>query len=293
MGHGLWHFYRVENPEHPLPRALEANMPAAAPTRSTMKLILSVGPVVLPLDVFSSTEESATRRSTYVNDAGTLHKAGMVPYDTITGAITSRDQLVMCVETIEGDLVEVNDAEMQALLASENGTCTFIGFIPQESFDYSVESLYQVRPQKAKGKVNPYEKPFMLVMAAMEASKSIALLSFVARGKTKYAAMGPDGSFVTLRFDEEVREDRPWPAATVSPEELTLGVTLLEKLTLDAPPVFHDEDSTKIADYALAKAKATAAGETVEIQTHVDTVAPADDLLALLTKSIAEMGDKK
>lgn len=261
-------------------------MPTDAPSRSTMKLTLTIGVIPLALDVFSAVEESAVKRATYVRDGDVLHKGGLIPYDTVTGKTVTRDQLLLCIETPEGDLVEVTDDELQQLLVSENGICKFIGFIPVEQFNYSTEKPYQVRPQKVKTKVNPYEKPFALVMESMQRTSTIALLSFVSRGKTRYAAIASDGSMCTLRFDEEVRAQRPMPSVELGKQELDLGKLLVEKLTLGVPPVLHDEDSATVMDYALRKAKTQAAGETIVIAPPADAPAGGGDLMALLSASV-------
>lgn len=262
-------------------------MPANAPSRSTLKLTLTIGMIPLALDVFSAVEESNISRSMYVKDGGVLHKCGMTTYDTVTGKNIEKSDVTKCVETPEGVLVEISDDELQALLASENGTCTFLGFLPQEKFDYSTEKPYQVRPQKVKTKANPYEKPFVLIMDAMRETETVALLSFVNRGKTRYAAIDCDGRLATLRFDEEVREERPMPTAVLSDQERAMGVTFIDTFKLDEAPVFHDEDSGKLMQFAVDKAKTLAEGGEVVIPTADAPVAESGgDLMALLAQSV-------
>jgi DNA end-binding protein Ku len=254
-----------------------------------MKLVLTIGMIPLALDVYSAVEESNLSRSMYVKDNGTLHKVGMTTYDTITGKNVERTDIIKCLETPEGELVEVSDDEIQALLVSENGTCTFLGFLPRDQFDYSTEKPYQVRPQKIKAKVNPYEKPFALIMQAMEATDTVALLSFVNRGKTRYAGLDHNGTMATLRFDEEVRAERPLPEVALSDQEKAMGVTFIDTFKLDEAPVFHDDDSAKLMQFAVDKAKALAEGGEVVIPVADETTAaPADDLMALLQASVKQ-----
>jgi len=264
-------------------------MPAPAPGKATMKLTLTIGMIPLALDVFSAVEESNISRSMYVKDGGTLHKVGMTTYDTVTGKNVERSDVIKCVETPEGDLVEVSDDELQAMLASENGTCSFLGFLPQDQFDYSTEKPYQVRPQRAKTKQNPYEKPFVLIMEAMRETSTVALLSFVSRGKTRYAAIDCDGHLATLRFDEEVRAERPMPTVTLTAQEKAMGVSFIDNFKVDEAPVFHDDDSERLMQFAVQKVKTLAEGGEVVIPT-VESAAPAagDDLMALMAASLQQ-----
>lgn len=268
-------------------------MPTTAPSRSTMKLTLTIGMLPLALDVFSAVEDSAVSRSMYcrAND-GTLHKVGVTTYDQITGVNVNADQVVKCVQTPEENLVEVTDEEMQQLLSADNGTCRFIGFLKTDTFlrAYSVEKPYQVRPQKTKTKVNPYEKPFALVMESMRRRECVAMMSFVSRGRTRYAAITAEGMMFTVRFDEEVRELRPLPTAEFSDQELSMGGMLIDTFVIpgDVPPVFSDDDSSKIMTFAMEKAKTLAEGGEVKLpNAQTPTDAPGGDLMAMLAASVA------
>lgn len=264
-------------------------MPAPAPSRSTMKLTITIGMIPIAVDVFSATEDSNVSRSMYVRAGDSLHKVGQKTYDTITGVTLERSDTIKCVELDDGALVEVSDDEIQALLASENGTCNFIGFLDWGTFTdrYSIEGTYQIRAQKAKTKQNPFEKPFALLCAALQRKNVVGLLSYVNRGKTRYAAITADAAMYSLRFDEEIREQRPIPEVTLSEAELGLADQLVEAFTVTDAPVFSDEDSQKVLDFAAEKAKTLAAGGEVVIPTADAPVADAGgDLMALLAASI-------
>lgn len=268
-------------------------MPTTAPSRSTIKLTLTIGLLPLALDVFSAVEDSAVGRSMWCRASdGSLHKVGVTTYDQITGVNVNADQIVKCVQTPEENLVEVTDEEMQQLLSADNGTCRFIGFLKTDTFlsAYSVEKPYQVRPQKTKTKVNPYEKPFALVMESMRRRECVAMLSFVSRGRTRYAAITSDGMMFTVRFDEEVREQRPMPSAEFSEQELSMGGMLIDTFVIpgDEAPVFNDEDSFKIMGFAIEKAKTLADGGEVKLpDAQASAGVPGGDLMAMLAASVA------
>lgn len=270
-------------------------MPTSAPSRSTQKLTLTIGMIPLALDIFSAVEESSVRRSQYVKHGGTeLHKVGVTPYDTVTGVNVSNSDIVKCVELPTGDLVEIADEDMQAILAADNGSCTFIGFLDWTEFtaNYSIEKPYQVRAQKVKTRANPFEKPFALIMKALEESGTVALLSYVARGRTKYAAIDSTAMMYTLRFDEEVREQRPLPEVALTDQELAMGVMVINAFKLTDPPVFSDEDSAKVMAFAQQKHDTLAAGGEVLLPTETDAPAvdAGMDLMALMQASLSKQG---
>lgn len=266
-------------------------MPSSAPSRATMSLTLTIGMLPLPISVFTGTQESSVTRQMYVRDAesGLLNKVGMTTYDTVTGKRIESTEVVKCIETPEGDLVEVSDDEMQSLLAAESGACTFIGFLPYDVFagTYSLEKPYQVRAQKTKS--NPYEKPFALVLESLRARNAVALFSFVSRGRTRYASLDCEGTMWTLRFDEEVREQRELPVPPLAEQELALGNQLIDTFMLGEAPLFNDEDSQQIMDFATEKAKAEAEGRSVEMPSASDPAPlPGTDLMSLLARSVGK-----
>lgn len=268
-------------------------MPSSAPSRATMSLTLTIGMLPLPISVFTGTQESSVTRQMYVRaESGLLNKVGMTTYDTVTGKRIESTEVVKCIETPEGDLVEVSDDEMQSLLAAESGACTFIGFLPYDAFasTYSLEKPYQVRAQKTKTKSNPYEKPFALVLESLRARNAVALFSFVSRGRTRYASLDCEGTMWTLRFDEEVREQRELLVPPLAEQELALGNQLIDTFMLvGEAPLFNDEDSQKIMDFAIEKAKAEAEGRSVEMPSASDPAPlPGTDLMSLLAKSVGK-----
>lgn len=265
-------------------------MPSSAPSRATMSLTLTIGMLPLPIAIFTGTQESSVTRQMYVRDdtSSLLNKVGKTSYDTVTGKRIDDANVIKCIETPEGTLVEVTDDELQSLLAAENGTCTFIGFLPYDVFadSYSLEKPYQVRAQKTKTKTNPYEKPFALVLESLRARNAVALFSYVSRGRTRYASLDCEGTMWTLRFEEEVREQRDLPIPPLADAELALGNQLVDTFMLTEPPVFYDEDSQKIMDFAVEKAKAEAAGQSIEMPTAAPAAMPGGDLMALLAQSV-------
>jgi non-homologous end joining protein Ku len=274
-------------------------MPANAPSRKSFTITIPIGLVNLTLDGYSGTEESATRRSTYIKatDAKgveSLHPVGMNSYDKVTGVNVSKSDCIKCVESADGTLVPVSDEEMQQFIA-DSGSCEFVGFITQAQYkkSYVEENLYQVRPTtKIGGKTvkgdSPYAKPFALFSEVMAKENAVGIVKFVQRGTVRFYGWHADGTLRSLRYDEEVRESKPMPTATFSDAELEMGTKLIAAKRLDEAPVLEDVTNTKIAEFVEAKAKAMADGtEIVLAAATEETVdAPNDDLMALLAGSL-------
>lgn len=280
---------------------------APAPSRKSGGFTWNIGLLVIPLDKFSSSQDSATHRSQYtrvVKDVnGTkveeLHPVGMTSYDKVTGVNVTKDQIIKCVESLDGTLVEVTDDELQAFRSGDAGDTQFLGFIKRDEFEanYVTEKAYQARPAKAKlpngtssSKPSPYNKVYALLLESMRQEESIALFKVTERGNEKPYALLPDGSLFSLLYDEEVREALPLPIAELSAAESKQGVGLVKKFLLNTPPVLTDETSAAVSEFVEAKAAAMAKGETVVLPEAVEAVAPKqeDDLMALLGASLDE-----
>jgi non-homologous end joining protein Ku len=280
-------------------------MPANPPSRSTGTLPLTIGLMTLHLALYSGVEDSATRRSQFIEaevpdvadptkTTKVLHPVGMKSYDKVTGADVEKSDIIKCAEAADGTLVPVSDEELQAFCA-ENGDTEFVGFLDRAEFDatYVIEKKYQVRPAKLKvaGKTqkgeSPFAKPYALILDTLRTESKIALVKFTQRGNAKYYGLLPDGSLCSLLFDEEVREALPLPVVQFTADEKKLASALVKKFTLKDAPVLTDESSTKIQEFVETKAKAMAEGTEVVLPTvnepEVDTSA---DLMAMLSASL-------
>lgn len=283
-------------------------MPANAPSRSTGTVPLNIGLITIHLALYSGTEDSATRRSSYVEvevpdtvdpkkTVKVLHPVGVKNYDKVSGNDVEKSDIIKCAESSDGTLVPVTDDELQQFM-SDNGNTEFVGFLDRDAYlaSYVPEKRYQVRPAKLKvaGKSqkgeSPFAKPYALILDAMRTENKVALVKFTQRGTPKFFALLPDGSFVSLLFDEEVRADLPLPVAEFSNDEKKLAAQLVKKMSLKDAPVLSDESSTKIQEFVEEKAKAMAEGREVVLPTVNEEEVPdtSGDLMAMLSASLGE-----
>lgn len=289
-------------------------MPSAkAPSRSTGNIVFTIGLVSLGLSTFAATEDSAVRRSMYVrcevkgedgkpktDDAGNqvyeYHKVGVTNYDQITMQNVDKDKILKMFECPDGTLVEITDDEIERLLTKDDQEAKLVGFLPYEEFarSYVVNGMYYARPQeitvgsgKKKQKARPYDKPFSLFCQAMERKGCVMLLSFVKGNRTNYAALLSDGRMFTLKYDDEVREALPINTVDVSEHELSLGATLIDQFTLSEAPVFLDEDSAVVTEYAVTKQAGRVEIDLTKKAGDEEVVATeTPDLMAVLQASL-------
>src|SRR5207245_1574827 len=142
-------------------------------------------------------------------------------------------------------------------------------------------------------RVNAGEKPYVLLVRAMEEQQKVAIASFVMRTKQYLAALRPkDGKLLisTMVYADEIVPDKEIPEfdgledIDVSAKELAMATQLIESLSDDfVPDQFRDEYREKVLDLIEQKA----AG----VETVVATPQPADegrvvDLMAALEASV-------
>lgn len=264
-------------------------MPAEAPKRSTASATIGWGILSIPVSLYSGTEKTGVSRKEFTADG---HEVGRKPYDKVTGADVTQDQIVKRFQCPDGSLVDLTDDEISAVVQTTPGQMTIEGFLPSTVMSdgtYVVDNVMQARPakrQSGKAKVEDpaAQKAFTLLLNAMTKEKVVALVSFTLRGAQRYGIITPDGRLSTILFDEGVREDLPLPDSDISKDELEMGRKLIGALKLDTPPVVSDEASKKIVEYAVAKA---AGGDTAEV-VEAAPVEQVGDLMSLLEASLSE-----
>jgi DNA end-binding protein Ku len=203
-----------------------------------------------------------------------------VPYEHIVkGYELSPDRYVL----IEPEELDSLDPEATHTVDIEQ----FIDLAEIDPIFY--DSAYYVAPVKAA------EKPYALLVRAMEEQQKVAIARFVMRTKQYLAALRPkDGK---LLISTMVYADEVVPASevgefdglddiAVSDKELAMAKQLVESLSADFEPgEFRDSYRDKVLDLIERKA----AGE----ETVVEAPAPVDegrvvDLMAALEASVKE-----
>jgi DNA end-binding protein Ku len=183
--------------------------------------------------------------------------------------------------TIEPSELDALDPEATRSVDLEE----FVSLVDIDPIFY--DSPYYVAPVKAA------EKPYVLLVRAMEEQEKVAIARFVMRTKQYLAALRPkDGKLLisTMVYADEVVPDKEIAEydgledITVSDKELAMAKQLIESLSGDFEPgEFRDEYREKVLDLIEQKA----AG----VETIIEAPQPVDegrvvDLMAALEASV-------
>lgn len=248
---------------------------------------ISFGLVNIPVKLYNA----VSRKNVSFNqiDARTQSRVRMqrvnadgdeVPYEHIVkGYELSPDRYVL-----------VEPEELDALDPEATHTVDIEQFIDLAEIDpIFFDSPYYVAPVKAA------EKPYALLVRAMEEQQKVAIARFVMRTKQYLAALrAKDGRLLisTMVYadeivpDKEVAEFDGLEDVTVSDKELAMARQLIESLSDDFDPSqFRDDYRDKVLDLIERKA----GGEEIV----VEAPAPADegkvvDLMAALEASVKD-----
>lgn len=260
-------------------------MKAPAPGRSTGSLVIGFGLVSVPVSVYAGIEpEGAKIKRKWRTGPG--NEVGYVTVDKTSGEVVPRSDIYDVAVAADGSEVPLDDAEIASVLGSENGNARVEGFYPTSQLsEYVTENLLQVRPKSVKTKVNPFAKPFALLMGAMQETNTFALIEFTLRGKPSLGALDSQGNLRVVRWANEVRESRPMPEAEVSEAEATMAVTLLESMRGEQAPQKPCEAVEKVREYVETKAVAMGTGQTITVPEKGNDESMGD-LLGALQASI-------
>jgi DNA end-binding protein Ku len=185
-----------------------------------------------------------------------------------------------------GDLVAVQDDELEALAPSRSRTIDIEEFVDLAEIDpVFFEKSYHVAPGLAAGAV----KPYALLLRAMQAAQMVAIGRFVLRTKPHLVAIRPlerTLALETLFFADEVRAPEavmgPVTAPRVSERELKMAQQLVGSLATEWVPEKHADEYRKEL-LALLRAKSPEAPPEFDAVERSGTV---DDLMAQLKASV-------
>jgi DNA end-binding protein Ku len=197
--------------------------------------------------------------------------------DVIKGYEVDRDRFVM-----------VSPEELEELRPEQSRTIEIERFVNLQDIDpVYFEKSYYLAPQRGVGA----EKPYGLLLAALERSGRVGVARFVLRSKEYLAAIRPVRGMLgleTMFFDDEVRTsedvDNVPVAAEPAPRELQVATHLIELLVTEWDPAQY-QDAYRQRVMELIEGKL----ETEEIHVSEPEPSPATgvpDLMAALKASV-------
>jgi len=187
---------------------------------------------------------------------------------------------------IEDKYVILDDKDFEAADAEKTKTIDILNFTNEKEIDsIYYEQPYYLEPDKGAGAMNAYA----LLRDALQASKKVAVTSFVMRSKEGLAILKPYKNVIVLnriRWEQEIRatDELKLPAVSkTKPKEMDMANKLVDQLTekFDISQ-YKDEYTDKLLKIIKDKAKGKKQAPTKLKVVHKQS----DDLMSMLKASL-------
>jgi len=242
---------------------------------------ISFGLVTVPVRMYSATESKELRFHF-------LHKDDLEPigYDKVrkdTGKSVDPDDVVRGFEIEKGKYVPIEDDDLDRLDIELTHSIDICDFVDLEQIDpiYYRKAYYLLPDDGA-------EKPYRLLVRALDETAKVGIAKVVIRNKQHLAALRPhDGVLVleTMYYADEIRKpEKVNGKARVQKAEVDMAKSLVENLSADFKPEKYDDTYRKeLLALIRKKAKGAKLPEPQEAEE-----AEVVDLMAALRESVAE-----
>ena len=240
---------------------------------------ISFGLVSVPVRMFSATESKELRFHF-------LHKDDLAPigYDKVrkdTGKHVDPDDVVRGFEIEKGRYVPIEEEDLDRLDIELTHSIDICDFVELDEIDpIFYRKAYYLLPADGA------EKPYRLLVRALEETGKVGIAKVVIRNKQHLAALRPyDGVLVleTMYYADEVRKPESVNGkARLQKAEVEMAKSLVENLTDSFKPEKYDDTYRKeLLDLIKAKAKGKKLPEPAE-----EEEAEVVDLMAALRESV-------
>ena len=253
--------------------------------RSLWTGTISFGLVSVPVRMFSATESKELRFHF-------LDKRDLAPigYDKVrrdSGEHVDNDEIVRGFEVEKGRYVPLEDEDLDRLDIELTKTIDICDFVDLEEIDpIYFRKAYYLLPQEGA------EKPYRLLVRALEETGKVAIAKIVIRNKQHLAALRPwNGTLLleTMYYADEVRRPEEAPKPQVRGPEVEMAKTLIENLAAKwDPEKYHDRYRTELLDLLQKKAKGKPLPEPQE-----EEGGEVVDLMEALRQSVAATQKKR
>jgi DNA end-binding protein Ku len=242
---------------------------------------ISFGLVSVPVRMYSATESKELRFHF-------LHKDDLQPigYDKVrkdTGEHVDPDDVVRGFEVEKGRYVPLEDEDLDRLDIELTKTIDICDFVDLEEIDpIYFRKAYYLSPQDGA------EKPYRLLVKALDETGKVGIAKVVIRNKQHLAALrSHDGVLVleTMYYADEVRKpEKVDGSARVQKAEVDMAKSLVENLSSAFKPEKYDDTYRKeLMDLIRAKAKGAKLPEPQE-----EEEGEVVDLMEALRASVKE-----
>ena len=250
--------------------------------RAIWKGAVSFGLVSVPVKLYSATEsKDISFRQVHAQDGGRIKYQRVCSID---GEEVPYSDIAKGYETEDGEMVIIDDSDMEDLPVSSSREIAVEKFVPSEQIDPMLfEKSYYLEPEKTGA------KPYALLRQALLDSDRMALVTVALRNRTSLAVLRVRDDVIvlqTMMWPDEIRQPDFGSVDTsdAKPAEVKMANMLVETLAGDfEPDEFEDDYRTAIEEMVRAKIEG---GEVKRTPKSTKTSGEVVDLLAALQKSV-------
>jgi DNA end-binding protein Ku len=247
--------------------------------RSIWSGTISFGLVSVPVRMFSATESKELRF--HFLDKHDLQPVGYDKVRQDTGKHVDNDDIVRGFEVEKGRFVPLEDEDLDRLDVELTKTIDILDFVDLDQIDpIYFRKAYYLAPQEGA------EKPYRLLVRALEETGKVAIAKVVIRNKQHLAALrASNGTLVleTMYYADEVREpEKVDGRVQLRKPEVEMAKSLVENLSAKFDPKKYDDTYRKeLLQLLHAKAKGRPLPEPEE-----EPEGEVVDLMAALRESV-------
>jgi DNA end-binding protein Ku len=243
---------------------------------------ISFGLVTIPVSISPATEShNIPFRQIHTADGGRIRNRKICE---TCGQTLDQSQIDRGYETPDGSLVEITDADLDALPLESVRAIEVQGFNPYEHVDLlRVGKAYYLTPN---GDIAA--KPYALIVQALQRTSKVAIAKFALRDRERLGLLRVKAGVLVLH--QLLAADEIRSTDTVAPPETTVPEDELQR-AIDLTEVLTTDDLSNLTDHYEEAVKRVIAAK-IEDKQLVSAEAPAPreravvDLMAALNESV-------
>jgi DNA end-binding protein Ku len=243
--------------------------------------VIAFGMVSIPVSLRAATSSHDLSLHQYhAADSGRIRYQKVCELDD---EVVPPEEIVKGVETDDGEIVLLDDDDLEDLPVSTSKTIEVVGFVPVEQIDpIFYERSYFAEPGKAA------ERPYVLLREALLSADRIAIVKVTLRRRETLAALQPRDEIIvlhTMLWPDEIRKpDVSGVGGEAREQELQMAETLIGTMAMDfQPEEYSDTYQEAMQDLIDAKAR----GRTMtKVKSKAQPKAKVIDLMDALQRSV-------
>jgi DNA end-binding protein Ku len=241
---------------------------------------ISFGLVSVPVRMFTATESKELRF--HFLTKGDLQPIGYDKVRKDTGEHVDPDDIVRGFEIEKGRYVELTEEDIDRLDIELTHSIDICDFVAIDQIDpIYFRKAYYLQPDQGA------EKPYRLLLAALEETGKVAIAKVVIRNKQHLACLRPwEGTILleTMYFADEIRQPESMDGkGDLRKPEIEMARTLVENLSADFDPEKYDDTYRK---ELLALLKEKAQTGKISAPREEEEEGEVIDLMAALRESV-------